>query len=108
MRRPLLNNSHPGQVLYDPFLGSGTTLIAAETTGRICFGIEIEPLYVDVAIRRWQAFTGREATLSPEGPTYAAVQAARSASEKVPPASSEAPPRARRKRPPAGPPKPKG
>ena len=59
MRRPILNNSSPGQAVYDPFLGSGTTLIAAETTGRVCFGIELNPAYVDVAIERWQRFTGQ-------------------------------------------------
>ena len=60
MRRPMLNNSNPGQAVYDPFLGSGTTLIAAETTGRVCLGMELEPRYVDVAVRRWQAFTGMD------------------------------------------------
>jgi DNA modification methylase len=59
MRRPIPNNSRPGQVVYDPFLGSGTSLIAAEMTGRICCGLEIYPAYVDVIVRRWQAFTGR-------------------------------------------------
>jgi DNA modification methylase len=63
MRRPMLNNSNPGQAVYDPFLGSGTTLIAAETTGRVCLGMELDPLYVDVAVRRWQAFTGKTACL---------------------------------------------
>jgi hypothetical protein len=62
MRRPMLNNSSPGDAVYDPFLGSGTTLIAAQTANRVCFSIEIDPLYVDVAIRRWQAFTGEHAT----------------------------------------------
>lgn len=61
MRRPMLNNSSPGQVIYEPFLGSGTTLIAAQSCGRFCYGIEIDPLFVDVAIRRWQAFTGEKA-----------------------------------------------
>jgi DNA modification methylase len=61
MRRPLLNNSRPGQIVYDPFLGSGTTLIAAEMTARICRGLEISPAYVDVTVKRWQAFTGRTA-----------------------------------------------
>ena len=61
MRRPILNNSSPGQAVYDPFLGSGTTLIAAETTGRVCLGIELNPAYVDVAIERWQRFTGQHA-----------------------------------------------
>ena len=53
--------SSPGQAVYDPFIGSGTTLIAAETTGRICLGIELNPAYVDVAIERWQRFTGQHA-----------------------------------------------
>ena len=61
MRRPILNNSSPGQAVYEPFMGSGTTLIAAETTGRVCFGIELNPAYVDVAVERWQQFTGKEA-----------------------------------------------
>ena len=47
--------------MYDPFLGSGTTIIAAETLGRRCYGLEIEPRYVQVAIERWQNFTGRTA-----------------------------------------------
>lgn len=64
MRRPILNNSSPGQVVYEPFLGSGTTLIAAETTQRICHAIELNPAYVDVAIQRWQAFTGETANRS--------------------------------------------
>jgi DNA modification methylase len=55
MRRPILNNSSPGQAVFEPFMGSGTTLIAAETTGRVCFGIELNPAYVDVAIERWQS-----------------------------------------------------
>jgi DNA modification methylase len=61
MRRPILNNSDPGQAVYEPFLGSGTTLIAAQSAGRVCYGIEIDPIFVDVAIRRWQAFTGEAA-----------------------------------------------
>jgi DNA modification methylase len=63
MRRPILNNSSPGQAVYEPFMGSGTTLIAAETTGRVCYGIELNPAYVDVAVERWQAFTGQSAVL---------------------------------------------
>jgi DNA modification methylase len=59
MRRPIVNNSRPGQAIYDPFLGSGTSLIAAEMTGRICYGLELNPAYVDVIVRRWQVFTGR-------------------------------------------------
>ncbi len=61
MRRPMLNHSVEGDGVYDPFLGSGTTLIAAEMSGRVCFGIEIEPTYVAMAIARWEALTGRRA-----------------------------------------------
>jgi DNA modification methylase len=63
MRRPIVNNSSPGQAVYDAFMGSGTTLIAAETTGRVCHGIELNPAYVDVAVERWQRFTGEVASL---------------------------------------------
>ena len=58
MRRPIENNSSPGQLVYDPFLGSGTTLIAAEQTGRVCYGLEIDSHYVDVVCKRWADFTG--------------------------------------------------
>jgi DNA modification methylase len=67
MRRPILNNSSPGQAVYEPFMGSGTTLIAAETTGRVCLGIELNPAYVDVAVERWQRFTGKTAMLEGSG-----------------------------------------
>ena len=77
MRRPILNNSSPGQAVYDPFLGSGTTVIAAETTKRSCFGMELDPVYVDVAVRRWQAFTGANATLGPDGGSFEVVAAER-------------------------------
>lgn len=63
MRRPMQNNSSQGQAVYDPFMGSGTSLIAAETVGRQCFGMEIDPKYVDVAVQRWEAFTGQKAEL---------------------------------------------
>jgi len=56
---PPLRN-HAGDV-YDPFLGSGTTLIAAEQLGRRCYAIEIDPRYAQIAIERWARFTGREA-----------------------------------------------
>ena len=77
MRRPMLNNSSPGQAVYEPFMGSGTTLIAAETTGRLCYGVELNPTYVDVAIERWQAFTGEEAVLLDSGETFAALKSQR-------------------------------
>jgi DNA modification methylase len=70
MKRPIENNSSPGQAVYEPFSGSGTTIIAAEMTGRACHAIEINPAYVDVAIKRWQAFTGMKATLADDGRTF--------------------------------------
>jgi len=70
MRRPIVNNSRPGELVYDPFLGSGTSLIAAEMTGRICYGLEISPAYVDVIVRRWQAFTGRRAIHQASGQSF--------------------------------------
>ena len=70
MRRPLLNHTLPGESCYDPFLGSGTTLIAAEQTGRVCFGVELDPKYVDVIIRRWQMYTGKQAVLDGDGRTF--------------------------------------
>ena len=63
MRRPIENNASPGQAVYEPFSGSGTTIIAAEMTGRVCHAIEIAPAYVDVAVKRWQEFTGQQAVL---------------------------------------------
>ena len=70
MRRPIENNSRVGDAVYEPFSGSGTTIIAAEMTGRACHAIEIEPGYVDVAIRRWQSFTGQSATLESTHQTF--------------------------------------
>ena len=85
MRRPIENNSSVGQAVYEPFCGSGTTIIAAEMTGRACHALEISPVYVDTAILRWQAFTGETAVLTTsenggEGLPYAAVLV-----ERVPP-----------------------
>jgi len=72
MRRPIENNSSPGQAVYDPFVGSGTTIIAAEMTGRACHALEISPQYCDVVITRWQNFTGQQAT-KPDGTPYQAA-----------------------------------
>ncbi|MBC9248340.1 site-specific DNA-methyltransferase [Paracoccus sp. 11-3] len=77
MRRPILNNSSPGQAIYEPFMGSGTTLIAAETTGRVCYGIELNPAYVDVAITRWQNLTGQMAVLDGTDQTFADLTTSR-------------------------------
>ena len=70
MRRPILNHTRPGEVVYDPFLGSGTTLVAAEATNRVCYGLEIDPKYMDVIIERWQSFTGKKAILDGDGRTF--------------------------------------
>ncbi len=77
MRRPIENNSSPGQAVYEPFSGSGTTIIAAEQTGRRCLAIELNPLYVDVAIKRWQDFTGKTAKLEATGLDFEAMADAR-------------------------------
>lgn len=61
----MLNNSGTGASVYEPFSGSGSTLIAAETTGRACFAMELDPRYCDVAVQRWQKFTGKEAVHHP-------------------------------------------
>jgi DNA modification methylase len=77
MRRPIENNSAPGDAVYDPFLGSGTTIIACEQTGRACVAIEISAQYCDVAVIRWQNFSGGIATLASDGRTFAEVAAER-------------------------------
>ncbi len=61
MQRPMLNHTRPGDSVYDPFVGSGTTIVAAESIGRVVHAIEIDPVYVDVAVRRWEKLTGRTA-----------------------------------------------
>lgn len=70
MRRPIMNNSSPGQAVYEPFSGSGTTIIACEMTGRHCHAIELNPAYVDVAILRWQQFTGGVAVNEADGRSF--------------------------------------
>ena len=74
MKRPIENNSSPGQAVYEPFSGSGTTIIAAEMTGRCCHAIELNPAYVDVAVTRWQDFTGQKANLESTGQTFDEVK----------------------------------
>lgn len=73
----ILDVSQRGDTVLDIFLGSGTTLIAAEKTGRACCGIEIEPRFVDVVIRRWEQLTGQEATLAETGETFTRVSEVR-------------------------------
>jgi DNA modification methylase len=73
----ILDSSRPGDVVLDPFLGSGTTLMAAERTRRHCYGIELDPLYVDVILRRWQAHTGGSARHALTGSTFDEIVATR-------------------------------
>jgi DNA modification methylase len=73
MRRPILNNTRLKEIVYDPFLGSGTTLVAAELTGRTCYGIEIATCYVDLIVTRWQDLTGKKAILENDGRTFEQV-----------------------------------
>jgi DNA modification methylase len=70
MRRPILNHTKRKELIYDPFLGSGTTLAAAELTGRVCLGIELDAKFVDVAVTRWQTLTGKKAALEGDGRTF--------------------------------------
>lgn len=70
MRRPILNHLRRGELVYDPFLGSGTTLAAAELNERVCYGMELDPKYADVIVARWQTLTGKTATLDGDGRTF--------------------------------------
>lgn len=89
----------PGEIVLDGFMGSGTTLLAAERTGRIAFGMEIEGSYVDVVIRRWEKITGKQATLAETGETLAEVAVRRSA-EDIPAVPDQVPtPRIRKRAP---------
>ena len=62
--------SRRGDIVLDPFIGSGTTILAAERVGRRGYGLELNPLYVDAAVRRWQAYTGRDAILKTSGQSF--------------------------------------
>jgi DNA modification methylase len=77
MRRPILNNSAKGDGVYEPFAGSGTTLIAAETTRRICFAMELSSAYCDVVIGRWQKMSGEKAKLDSDGRSFDEIAAAK-------------------------------
>jgi DNA modification methylase len=79
----LLDLTNRGEIVLDPFLGSGSTLIAADKAGRVCRGVELDPLYVDVIIRRYEAVTGQAAVLADTGETFADL-AARRAGEAYP------------------------
>jgi DNA modification methylase len=75
----ILDSSRDGDIILDPFLGSGTTLMAAERTRRRSYGIELDPLYVDVIVRRWQAYTGASARHALTGTTFDEIPASRTA-----------------------------
>jgi DNA modification methylase len=77
MRRPIVNNSERADLIYEPFCGSGTTLIAAETVGRRCLAMELDPAYCDVIVRRWQAFTGKGGVLEGDGRAFDELRAVR-------------------------------
>jgi DNA modification methylase len=74
---PMEQHTRPGAVVLEPFSGSGSQLIAAEKLGRKCRAVEIQPAFVDVALRRWEQATGKEAVLEETGETFAAVAAGR-------------------------------
>jgi DNA modification methylase len=78
MRRPIVNHTKPGELVYDPFLGSGTTLVAAELEGRVCCGLELDPKYVDVIVERWQRVSAKQATLDGDGSTFQQIAQNRS------------------------------
>ena len=69
----MLNNTKGGDIVLDSFGGSGTTLIAAEKNGRVSRLMELDPKYCDVIIKRWEAFTGKQATLESTGQTYSEI-----------------------------------
>ena len=77
MRKPILNHTKRGELVYEPFLGSGTTLAAAELTQRHCYGLELDPKYVDVVVRRWQTLSGKQAVLEGDGRSFAEITAER-------------------------------
>lgn len=79
MRRPILNNSARSELVYEPFAGSGTTLIAAETADRICLAMEIDPRYCDVIVERWQRFSGGKAVREGDDRSFDALKTARAA-----------------------------
>jgi DNA modification methylase len=74
MRRPIVNNSAKGDLVYEPFAGSGSTLIAAESVGRHCLAMEIDPRYCDVIIERWQRHAPGRATLADDGRFFDALK----------------------------------
>jgi DNA modification methylase len=89
--RPMRKHTMPGATCFEPFSGSGTQLVAAEQLRRRCCAIEIQPVFVDVAVRRWQALTGLAAVLDGDGRTYAELAGERLKAPAPPPATPETP-----------------
>jgi DNA modification methylase len=79
MRRPIVNNSAKGELVYEPFAGSGSTLIAADSVGRVCHAIEIDPRYCDVIVERWQRFAERKAVREDDGRSFEELKTVRAA-----------------------------
>ena len=77
MRRPILNHLKRGELVFEPFLGSGTTLAAAELTDRVCCGMELDSKYVDVIVQRWQTLSGNKATLEGDGRNFEEIKTER-------------------------------
>ena len=73
VKEAILNSSKEKDIIFDPFSGSGSTLIACEKLNRICYGIELDTKFVDVIIQRWQQFTGKEAIHEQSGKTYNSI-----------------------------------
>jgi hypothetical protein len=76
----ILDCSARGDIVLDPFLGSGTTLMAAERTGRVCYALELDPLYVDATIRRWQVYTGGQVQHAATGRSFDEIMTEREVS----------------------------
>ncbi len=74
--------SQPGDALFEPYAGSGTTVIASEIMGRVCLAAEINPVYVDLAVRRWQKFTEKQAILAGTKKTFDQISKERSKARK--------------------------
>lgn len=87
MERVMRSSLRPGELCVEPFGGSGATLIGAERTGRACFTMELQPQYCDVIVRRWQAFTGRSATLAGDGRTFEEVRMKKATPSEAAPSS---------------------
>ncbi|WP_339048050.1 DNA modification methylase [Candidatus Mesenet endosymbiont of Phosphuga atrata] len=74
IEKAIINSSNSGDIVLDPFAGSGSTLIACERRERMCRTIELDPAYVDITIKRWQMYTNREAILAASGKTFLQIQ----------------------------------